>query len=78
MEIIITPLQLPVVNTLNLNHYRRSAYWVFIIWFLGIISFAILGLYAISAYERSEQARVGSILNDINATKFLPTLIEQK
>lgn len=72
METIITPPQLPVANMIDLNHHRRSAYWVFVVGFLGIISFAILGLYAISAYERSQQARVDTMLDDAAATRFIP------
>ena len=72
METIITPPQLPIANMIDLNHHRKSAYWVFVIGFLGIISFAILGLYAISAYEQSEQARMGDILRDVSTTRVLP------
>lgn len=73
METIITPPQLPVANMIDLNHHRRSAYWTFVIGFLGIVSFAILGLYAISAYERSQQARVDTMLYDAASTRFFPS-----
>jgi len=78
METFISPSQLPTVNTINLNYHRRSAYWIFIIGFLGIISFAILGLYAISAYEQSEQARMGDILHSARITQFFPIADQNK
>lgn len=76
METIATPPQLPQTNIIDLNHHRRSAYWLFVIGFLGIISFAILGLYAISAYERNQQARVDAMLNNTATTRFFPSDIE--
>ncbi|MFA5870334.1 MAG: hypothetical protein WC842_00360 [Candidatus Paceibacterota bacterium] len=78
METFIIPPQLPSVNTLDLNHHRRSAYWYFVIGFLGIVSFAITGLYSISVYEQNQQAKIDNVLNDTRTTQFLPMASEEQ
>ena len=73
---IIHPPQLPQINTIDLHYHKKSAYWGFMIIFLGIISLSILGLYAISAYERKQEAQMNDILNNTQATQFVPTASE--
>jgi len=73
---IIHPPQLPQINTIDLHYHKKSAYWGFMIIFLGIISFSVLGLYAISVYERKQEAQMNMILGNTQATRFVPVANE--
>lgn len=73
----IRPQQIFQINTIDLQQRKKSVYWTFVFIFLGIISLAILGLYAITSYEHAEQLRMENLLSDTGSTKFIPAVNQE-